>query len=107
MKKINWQGSSYSDLVAFAADARREAGYQLHKVQLGEEPNDWKPMSTIGVGVREIRIKEVSGAFRIIYVANIGNQIYVLHAFQKKTPKTSLHDIRLAQDRFKAIKRTS
>ena len=106
MKKIFWQGSSYNDLVAFSCDARREAGYQLHKIQLGEEPNDWKPMSTIGVGVREIRIKDMSGAFRVIYVANIDKNIYVLHAFQKKAQKTPQQDIRLAQDRFKAIKRT-
>lgn len=106
MKKIIWQGSSYDDVVAFPADAKRAAGYQLNKVQLGEEPNDWKPMSTIGMGVREIRIKEASGAFRVIYVANIENNIYVLHAFQKKTQKTSQHDIHLAQNRFKAIKRT-
>lgn len=63
-------------------------------------------MPAVGAGMREIRIREASGAFRVIYVANVGKQIYVLHAFQKKTPKTSLLDIRLAQDRFKAIKRT-
>ena len=106
MKKIIWQGSSYGDLVTFPVDARRDAGYQLHKIQHGEDPSDWKPMSTIGVGVREIRIKEASGAFRIIFVANIDSNIYVLHAFQKKTQKTSLQDIRLAQDRFKEIKRS-
>lgn len=105
MKKIIWQGCSYSDLVAFPVDARRDAGYQLNKIQHGEDPNDWKPMSTIGPGVREIRIKEISGAFRIVFVANIDSNIYVLHAFQKKTQKTSLQDIRLAQDRFKEIKR--
>ena len=77
----------------------------MHKVQQGDEPNDWKPMASIGEGVREIRIKAESGAFRIVYVANIGIQIYVLHAFQKKTQKTSLRDIELAQARFKTIKR--
>ncbi len=82
----------------------REAGYQLHKIQCGEESNDWKPMPIIGAGVREIRIKEISGEFRVIYVANIGSSIFVLHAFQKKTPKTSQRDIHLAQARFKAIR---
>lgn len=86
-------------------DAKQNAGYQLHKIQQGNEPNDWKPMPSIGAGVREIRIKGESGAFRVIYVANIGPRIYVLHAFQKKTQKTSLRDIELAQARFKAIKR--
>jgi phage-related protein len=90
MKKIVWQGSSYNDFVEFSEDARREASYQLNKTQHGEEPSDWKLMPTIGPGVREIRIKEASGAIRVIYVVNIVNNGYVLHAFKKKTQKTSL-----------------
>lgn len=99
MKEIRWQGSSYADLCAFPSDAKREAGYQLDKVQQGLEPDDWKPMSTIGSGVSEIRIREASGTFRVIYVANVGEKI----AFQKKTQKTSQHDVRLAKARFNAI----
>lgn len=105
MKEIIWKGSSYSDLRDFPVEARRDAGYQLDKLQRGLEPSDWKPMSTIGPGVREIRITDESGAFRVIYVANIGRHIYVLHAFQKKTQRTSLADLRLAEARFKLIKR--
>lgn len=96
MKEIIWLGSSYDDLKAFPADAKQNAGFQLHKIQQGGEPNDWKPMTSVGAGVREIRIKAESGAFRVIYVANIGLKIYVLHAFQKKTQKTSPRDIALA-----------
>ncbi|MGZ8217335.1 type II toxin-antitoxin system RelE/ParE family toxin [Methylomagnum sp.] len=103
MKQIRWQGSSYHDLCDFPSDAKREAGYQLHKVQQGEEPNDWKPMPGIGTGVREIRIWGESGAYRIIYVVSIGPHIYVLHAFQKKTQKTSPHDIQLAKARLKPL----
>ncbi len=61
-------------------------------------------MKTIGFGVREIRIRDMSGAFRVIYLANVGLAIYVLHCFQKKTEKTSLADLRLAQERFKQLK---
>jgi len=96
VKEIIWLGSSYDDLKAFPADAKQNAGFQLHKIQQGGEPNDWKPMTSVGAGVREIRIKAESGAFRVIYVANIGLKIYVLHAFQKKTQKTSPRDIALA-----------
>lgn len=103
MKQILWQGSSYQDLCAFPSDAKREAGYQLHKVQQGEEPNDWKPMPSIGTGVREIRIRGESGAYRVIYIANIGPHIYVLHAFQKKTQKTSPRDLQLAKARLKPL----
>jgi phage-related protein len=105
MKDISWEGSSYDVLSGFPASAKRDAGYQLDKVQRGLEPDDWKPMSAIGAGVREIRITDESGAFRVMYVANIGSMIYVLHAFQKKTQRTSLADIRLAKARFKAIER--
>jgi len=105
MKDIHWQGSSYVDLCGFPANARRTAGYQLDKLQRGLEPDNWKPMSSIGPGVREIRITEESGAFRVIYVANIGRNIYVLHAFQKKSQRTSQSDLQLALTRFKQIRR--
>jgi phage-related protein len=105
MKDITWQGSSFDDLCGFPVSARRAAGYQLDKLQRGLEPNDWKPMPTIGAGVREIRITDEAGAFRVIYVANIGRTIHVLHAFQKKSQRTSQTDIKLALARFKMIKR--
>lgn len=105
MKGIVWQGSSFNDLRDFPADARRAAGYQLDKVQRGLEPDDWKPMPTVGTGVREIRLHEADGAFRVIYVATIGDSIHVLHAFQKKTQQTRQRDIKLARERFRAIGR--
>ena len=83
--------------------ARREAGFQLDHVQCGLNPDDWKPMKTIGPGVREIRIKDKVGAFRVIYVATFADAVYVLHAFQKKTQATSLQDIRLAALRFREL----
>ncbi len=105
MNRIVWVGGSKDDVKAFPADARRDAGFQLSKVQHGEEPDDWKPMSAIGTGVREIRIRESSGAFRIIYVARFADAVYVLHAFQKKTQRTRASDLQLAQERLKSIPR--
>jgi phage-related protein len=96
-------GSSRQDLKAFPADARREAGYQLDRIQRGDEPDDWKPMRTVGQGVREIRIHEDSSAFRVIYLATRPEGVYVLHCFQKKTQKTSRRDLRLATLRFAAM----
>ncbi len=64
-----WMGGSKADLVAFPRDARHDAGYQLEKVQHGLDPSNWKPMHTVGAGVREIRIHEESGAYRVIYLA--------------------------------------
>jgi phage-related protein len=103
MRPVVWIGSSKKDLIAFPADARRQAGFQLDKVQRGEEPDDWKPMRSIGFRVREIRINEASGAFRVIYVAERGGQVYALHCFQKKGQKTSQHDLTLARQRFRSI----
>jgi phage-related protein len=104
MEPIVWIGNSLDDLKAFPDSARQSAGYQLSKIQHGELPDDWKPMGAIGVGVREIRIRDVSGAFRVIYVARFGNAIYVLHAFQKKSQKTSWQDVDLARKRFRSIR---
>ena len=105
MKDVIWLGTSKSDWNAFPAQIQDDAGYQLHLLQLGKEPFDSKPMTIIGVGVRELRIRDGSGAFRVIYLATLPKGIYVLHAFQKKSQTTSLRDVRLAQERFKLITR--
>lgn len=96
-------GSSHSDLKAFPQEARRDAGFNLDFVQRGLEPEGWKPMKTVGAGVNEIRVRDASGAYRVIYLATCPEAVYVLHCFQKKTERTSQHDIDLAQKRFKAI----
>ncbi|HPQ97092.1 MAG: type II toxin-antitoxin system RelE/ParE family toxin [Thiothrix sp.] len=103
MKKLEWIGNSYKDLCNFPEDAKDSAGYQLHLLQIGEQPTDWKPMQTIGQGVQEVRIHEDSGAFRVIYVARFEEAVYILHAFQKKTQKTAQSDIELARERFKTM----
>jgi phage-related protein len=74
---------------------------ELRAVQRGLEPDDWKPMVTIGSGVREIRIRDASGAFRIVYLATLPDLVLVLHAFQKKTQQTAQRDIELAVRRLR------
>jgi len=102
-KPVTFRGSALDDLRAFPLTAKREAGYQLNQVQHGNEPDDWKPMPTIGSGVREIRIRDMAGAFRIVYVAKFADAIYVLHCFQKKTQQTSKSDLDLAGTRYKEL----
>lgn len=99
-KAITFVGSSLDDLRDFPQDTRREAGFQLDKVQNGEEPDDWKPMSDVGSGTREIRIRGEDGSFGVMYVARFKEAVYVLHAFQKKTQKTSRKDLDLAKTRY-------
>jgi len=96
MKEIEFIGRSLEAIRGFSVDAKREAGYQLDRVQRGLDPTDWKPMTTIGQGVREIRIKE-DGQWRIIYIAKFEDAVYVLHAFRKKTQKTTKSDIDAAK----------
>lgn len=102
MKRLEFVGSRLNDLKEFPAEARRAAGFELSFVQQGLEPSDWKPMSAVGAGVREIRI-HVLGEWRVIYVAKFAEAIYVLHVFQKKTQKTRRDDIDLAQSRYRLI----
>lgn len=102
-KPVEFRGSALDDLRAFPASARREAGYQIDQVQRGNAPDDWKPMPTIGQGVREIRIRDLSGAFRVVYVAKFADAVYVLHCFQKKTQKTSKMDLDLAESRYREL----
>jgi phage-related protein len=104
-KPIEFVGDSLSALRRFPEVARRRAGYQLDRVQQGLEPNDWKPMSSIGAGVREIRVRDERGAFRVVYITKFGETVYVLHCFQKKTQKTSSADIEIATRRYTEVQK--
>lgn len=103
LKPVNWLGDSREQIRSFPDGPRHEAGYQLERVQAGREPKDWKPMPSVGIGVNEVRVRDDSGAFRVIYLAKFTEAVYVLHAFQKKTRKTAKADIDLARRRFRAL----
>lgn len=104
-KQIRWVGSAYNDLLTFPKEARKEAGFQLGKVQAALEPTDWKSFDAVGAGTREIRIWVASGAYRVMYVSKFEEAIYVLHCFQKKTQATSKHDLAIAAARYRAVAR--
>jgi len=97
-------GDSLKSIRDFPEDARQDVGYQLDKVQRGDQPDDFKPMSVIGKGVEEIRVSEPSGAYRVIYVARRVEAVYVLHAFQKKTQATQKKDLEIARLRYRSLK---
>lgn len=102
-KEISWEGSSLQDLLDFPKDARKSAGFQLRQVQRGLNPNNWKAFDSVGAGVKEIRIHDTDGIYRVMYVAKFEEAIYVLHCFQKKTKVTSKHDKKIAQTRYDAV----
>lgn len=101
-KPISWLGSSLKDAREFPDDARRIAGYQLYRLQCGLQPNDWKPMPSVGSGVQEIRI-HTRREHRIIYLAKFEDAIYILHAFEKKSQKTTMSDLKIAKKRLVAL----
>ena len=102
MKPIIWIGNSRTSLRAFSENARRQAGFELTEVQKGKEPSDWKPMTSIGLGVQEIRI-HAENEYRVIYVAKFAEAIYVLHAFTKKSQGTAQRDIEIAVRRYREL----
>jgi phage-related protein len=103
MKPCYFLGDSLERLREFPKDVQQDAGYQLELVQDGEQPEDFKPMPSIGRGVEEIRVRDDSGAYRVIYTARMADAVYVLHVFQKKTQATSKRDLDLAKKRFQQL----
>jgi len=104
MKLVRFMGSAKAELSAFPDAARLRAGHELFMVQVGREPDDWKPMSSVGAGVREIRVRDQAGQYRLIYVASFATAVYVLHAFQKTSRKTAGLDLKLARQRYREAK---
>ncbi len=105
MKPVNFLGDSLKCMRDFSEDARQDAGYQLDRVQKGMQPDDFRPMPSIGKGVEEIRVWDDSGTFRVIYTARFAEAVYVLHAFQKKTQTTAKRDIETARERYAQLMR--
>jgi phage-related protein len=100
MKPVAFLGNSLKSLRDFPKDVRQDAGRQIDRVQKGKQPDDFKPMPSIGKGVEEIRLWDDAGAFRVIYTARLTHAVYVLHAFQKKTTTTSKRDLDIAKTRL-------
>ncbi len=103
MKEIKFLGNSLENIQLFSDSAKKRTGYELHKVQNDLKPYNWKPMTSVGSGVKEIRVSASDGIYRTIYIAKFKEAVYVLHAFQKKDQKTRQEDIDLAKKRLKEI----
>jgi phage-related protein len=103
MKPVRFVGDSLKRVREFPDDVRHDAGYQLDRVQRGLQPDDFKPMPSIGRGVEEIRIWDDSGTYRVIYTARTADAVYVLHAFHKKTQVTSKREIATARERLAQV----
>ena len=100
MKPVHFVGTSREDLRELPDSAQETASFQLFKVQQGKEPDDWKPMPSVGAGVQEIRVRDERGAYRVFYVAKFEEAVYVLHVFQKRSQKTAQPDLDLGKSRY-------
>ena len=103
MKRLIFIGSALDDLRSFPAESRREAGYQLDQVQRGRQPDDFKPMPDVGPGCYEVRVSAEGQAHRVFYVAKFEEGVYVLHAFEKKTWRTSKGDLDAGRRRYREM----
>jgi phage-related protein len=101
-KPVIWLGDAREIMRAFPEDVRQIAGFQLWRVQRGLEPNDWKPMPSVGLGVQEIRI-HTGTEHRVLYVAKFAEAVYVLHAFEKRTRQTRRTELDLARQRLRRL----
>jgi phage-related protein len=107
-KPLHWVGSSKRDLLGFPERVVDNIGYALGVVQYGGQPPSAKPWKGLGPGVAEIVEDDASGTYRAVYTVRFRKAIYVLHAFQKKSPsgmRTARPDIELIEERMKAAKR--
>jgi phage-related protein len=100
MKPVHFVGTSREDLRELPEPVQETAGFQLFKVQQGKEPDDWKPMTTVGPGIQELRVQDESGAYRVFYVAKFREAVYVLHVFEKRSQKTARADLALGKNRY-------
>ena len=105
MKTVIWQSDSLKALQSFPAKVRHDVGVELMRIQSGLDPIDWKPMPSIGQGVREIRV-QYRGQYRVFYIAKFDEAIYVRSAFINKTQRTPKSEIDLAKQRLREVKRS-
>jgi phage-related protein len=103
MLDIGWLGDSLEVVRGYSEGIRRAIGSELRLLQSGDRPLHARPLKAVGRGVWELKINEVEGQFRVVYVVKRNDRIYVLHAFQKKSQQTPQQDIELARARFKEI----
>ena len=104
LAKVVWEGDAVKVISRFPDDVRRDLGFQIYKLQLGERPDDFKSMTSIGPGVYELRESDDRTWYRVIYFSKVADTIYILHCFEKKTSKTSKPDIETAKLRLKRVR---
>jgi phage-related protein len=107
LRTVSWIKAARKDFEAFPVQAIDRALDALAVVADGGTPDIAKPLTGRGAGVWELAIKERGDAFRIVYALQLGDDIWVVHAFQKKSTKgisTPRHELDLVQARIRRLK---
>lgn len=103
IRPVRWMGNSKKNLLKFPSEVQKIIGDELQFIQFGGMPKDAKPFKGVGSGVFEIALKYDKEAYRTVLAVQLGDYIYVLHAFQKKSKKgisTPKEDVYLIKQRL-------
>jgi len=103
IRPVRWMGNSKKNLLKFPSEVQKIIGDELQFIQFGGMPKDAKPFKGVGSGVFEIAVKYDKEAYRTVLAVQLGDYIYVLHAFQKKSKKgisTPKEDVDLIKQRL-------
>lgn len=101
---VAWEGDSREVLQSFPDGVRQNLGFELWQLQQGERPRDYRPLSSVGTGVFELRDQDERAWYRVVYLSRIEEVIYVLHCFEKKSREMPKRDFETAKRRFKAVR---
>jgi phage-related protein len=101
---IAWEGDSKEVISSFPDVAKQNLGFDLRLLQQGQQPTDYRPMSSIGPGVFELRDQDERACYRVIYLSRVRDIIHVLHCFEKKRRETPAKEINTGRQRLKAVR---
>jgi phage-related protein len=101
---IAWEGDSKEVISSFPDTAKYNLGFDLRLLRQGQQPTDFRPMSSIGPGVFELRDQGERAWYRVIYLSRVRDVIHVLHCFEKRSRETPLKEIKTARKRLKAVR---
>jgi phage-related protein len=101
---VAWEGDSKEVLSGFPAGVKQNLGFELWQLQQGERPTDYRPLSSIGSGVFELRDQDERAWYRAVYLSRINDVIHVLHCFEKKSREMPRKDFEKAKQRLKAVR---
>ena len=100
---VVWEGNCLEVLRTFPNHIKRGLGREIQRLQEGEKPLNSRPMKSIGQGVFELRQMDEKGWYRLIYLKKVGDRLFILHSFVKKSAKTSQKDLKIAKNRLKQV----